>query len=55
MFTSEINRRLDVMGIGMTTTINDKVVTRWAENRYEVGTWGRSTVDRDAARDLIEG
>jgi hypothetical protein len=54
MFTSEINRRLREMGIGGTTTINDRVVTRWAENKFEVDTWGKRTVTMDQARDIIE-
>jgi hypothetical protein len=29
----------------MTTTINGHVVTRWSETAYEVGSWGRKTVD----------
>jgi hypothetical protein len=37
----------------MTTTVNGHVVTRWSETAYEVGTWGRKTVDIDTALEMV--
>lgn len=50
----EIERQLDALKVGGTRAINDHVVTRWAEERYEVNTWGRRVcVSRDAVCELI--
>jgi hypothetical protein len=53
MSQTTIETRLDKMPIGMTTTINDKVVTRWAFDSYEIGTWGKSTVNFEQATNLV--
>jgi hypothetical protein len=40
VFESRRNE-LMAMSVGATTTMNGHAVTRWAEFRFEVGTWGR--------------
>ena len=36
-----IENRLLGMADGMTTTINEWVVTKWDDENYEIGTWGK--------------
>jgi len=44
---------LDNLTIGRTQVINGKVVTRWAAEIFEVGTWGRETVTYNEAVDQL--
>jgi predicted ThiF/HesA family dinucleotide-utilizing enzyme len=52
----KINRLLCEMPIFSVSSINGRVVTRWALNLYELDTWGTERlVTIDEARHSIEG
>ena len=40
---------MEEMKIGHTKVLNGHVITRWAYDSFEVGTWGRDTMDIQAA------
>lgn len=44
---------LEAMKVGFTTVINGMVVTRWSPESYEVGTWGKSTMDIHKTADAL--
>jgi len=44
---------LENMTIGMTTVLWGKVVTRWSETVFEVGTWGRNELTIDQAVEAL--
>jgi len=50
---AEIHRRLMELTVGYTTTIGGVAVTRWTAHSFEVGTFGRATVNVDVAADQI--
>lgn len=39
-----MEHELNSLTVGHTKNINGHVVTRWSENSFEVGTWGRETM-----------
>jgi hypothetical protein len=45
------------MGIGMTRVIYDRAVTRWADDAFEVDTWGQPGLmdSRWAAEEIARG
>ena len=53
MKTNQILAALETLTVGMTTTVNGHVVTRWSLSRYEVGTWNRSTCAAKEAASAI--
>ncbi len=40
--------------IGRTKVINNKAVTRWTADKWEVGTWGRKTQSIDEASQCLK-
>jgi len=44
---------LEKITVGHTRIISQQVVTRWASDVYEVGTWGKATCDVHKAADTI--
>lgn len=55
MNTPSIEKALDNMTVGMTTTINGCVVTRWKNDRYEVNTFGRTSCSfEQAAKEVAQ-
>jgi hypothetical protein len=49
MKNTHIEKALDNMTIGLTTTINGCVVTRWKTDRYEVNTFGKTSCSFEQA------
>lgn len=54
MTLTAIESRLEQITIGRTTTIDDHAVTRWSAQTWEVDTWGRKTMDFEAAVNAIK-
>jgi hypothetical protein len=46
---TKMKQQLQAMKIGFTKVVNGIAVTRWSEDKFEVGTWGRKTQSIDDA------
>lgn len=53
MNKNRIEIALENITVGMTTTINGHVVTRWKLNRYEVDTCNRTSCSFDEAVEAV--
>ena len=46
-------RTLEAMTVGCTKVINGHAVTRWSQNAFEIGTWGRAYFDIHKAAERL--
>lgn len=53
MKRNTIEMALENITVGMTTTLNGHVVTRWNLNRYEVDTCNRTSCSFDEAVEVV--
>jgi hypothetical protein len=52
----QIENELRSLPVGDTRVIAGEAVTRWTENSWEIGTWGKKTTDLfDTVQNLVMG